>query len=129
MIDITNSLIAFFVFLFSLMYLKIVTSIFYNKKLTSENIFQISARSFINQILGSLELIKIRKYSSSTLVESATTFLIMFNSVTAIFMILTPPLAGIVNLFWIYLGMIVLNFLFIYLFLLEHLLFLTKTLF
>ncbi|MFT6633651.1 MAG: hypothetical protein ACJAS4_003622 [Bacteriovoracaceae bacterium] len=119
MIDITNSLIAFFVFVFSLMYLKIVTSIFYNKKLTSENIFQISARSFINQILGSLELIKIRKYSSSTLVESATTFLIMFNSVTAIFMILTPPLAGIVNLFWIYLGMIVLNFLVYLRYLLE----------
>ena len=119
MIDITNSLIAFFVFTFSLMYLKIITSITYNKKLTSDNIIQISVRSFVNQFLGTLELVKIRKHSATTLVESITTFLIIFNSVVSIFMILTPPQTGTINLFWIYLGMIVLNFLVYLRYLLE----------
>jgi hypothetical protein len=119
MINVTNSLIAYCVYIFSLMYLKVLTNMIYSKKLTSKNFFKIAVISFVNQLLNSIELIRNRKHSSTTLIHSITAFLIIFNTILSLYLVLEPPTGAVFSFFWTYVCVVILYYIIYIRYLLE----------
>lgn len=91
MINITNSLISFLIFSLSVWYFKIFTLVTYNQKITQDNILKIFVKTFLNELLGIIQVNRLRGIAKNSLVQSSSIIVIRFISVVVILFLLAAP--------------------------------------